>query len=43
MAVNMNDDLVHDTIEHYQLMLKGSHTLCRAPPHSRVYRNGHWI
>jgi hypothetical protein len=39
----MNDDLVEDTVEHYQLMLEGNHTLCCAPPHARVYRNRHWI
>jgi hypothetical protein len=39
----MNDDLVEDTVEHYQLTLEGAHTLCRAPPHARVFRNRHWI
>jgi hypothetical protein len=33
----MNDDLVEDTVEHYQLTLEGAHTLCRAPPHARVF------
>ena len=39
----MNDDLVEDTVEHYQLTLEGAHTLCRAPPHARIFRNRHWI
>ena len=39
----MNDDLVEDMVEHYQLTLEGAHTLCRAPPHAMVFRNRHWI
>ena len=39
----MNDDLVEDTVEHYQMTLEGAHTLCRAPPHARAYQNRHWI
>ena len=39
----MNNDLVEDMVEHYQLTLEGAHTLCRAPPNARVFRNRHWI
>ena len=39
----LNEDLVEETVEHYQMVLEGRHTLCRAPPHARVYRNRHWI
>ncbi len=39
----LNDDLVEETMEHYQMTLQGCHTLCRAPPHARIYCNLHWI
>jgi hypothetical protein len=39
----LNDDLVEETVEHYQMVLEGSHTLCQALPHARIYRNRHWI
>lgn len=39
----LNIDLVEETMEHYQMALEGSHTLCQALPHAWMYQNHHWI
>ncbi len=39
----LNDDLIEENAECYQMTLEGNHMLCRAPPHARMYRNRHLI
>ena len=39
----LNDDLIEENVECYQMTLEETHMLCCAPPHARVYLNRHWI